>query len=637
MLIKIFLFCFIVFLLSIIPIHSMAEMEENVEFLIKNTNGDRIETQNIKLKIFDENNNQVKILLGSQSLTASLPKNHKFQIDVYMTDYLVSSDYFYFDKSSLVNITVPNSHGVVFSVSYSDGKPMDDVEVGLYTNKGTKISSSITDLEGKTVRMWIPPTINSADYYKATVSKGNLAYSVDKISFIPGGQSQFSIETPWPSLIESLIEIELLDKTQNKIDEKNFSFVLMDETSKVTYSPSSIIKGNFLISKIPIGKYSILMSDKNSNQTYESDFFVINENKKLSTTFPNYTRVGSVVYDDIQKLGLTCNCVAFRLDDVQHNWLNNVQIAVMDVFRETQNPLTIGVIAKGIDNDEKILSYIDSRLNAKPELEIANHSYDHISFSGFSFEEQNQMLKKSEDKIKEVFSTSPKVFIPPENAYDENTLNVLKLNKYSHFSSELGFSIPPFPLKGEKLYHFPGGAETGHLNKQLKLFEGLSSQDTMKEIKSSLSKYGFAVVVMHPQEFSVVKNGAYTNEVNSKQIEELKKLLSSIRADGLKVVTLGNINLGPPVDKEDIPIWLKSTAKWWGKNQISDREFVDGLQYLIQNNIITVAESKSSFNQEEIPTWVRNNARWWANDQISNEEFVRGIQFMIDSNIIHLV
>lgn len=635
--IKIILFCFSVFLLSIVPINSMGETDENLEFLIKNTNGDRIETQNIKLVIFDEKNNEIDTLLGSQSLITSLPKNHKYQIDVYMTDYLVSSEYFYFDKSSLVNITVPNSHGVVFSVSYSDGKPMKGVEVGLYTNKGTKISSSITDLEGKTLRMWIPPTINSGDYYKAIVANGNLNYTVDKISFAPGEQSQFSITVPWPSVTESLIEIELLDQTKNKIDEKNFSFILMDKISKVKYSPSSIIKGDFLISKIPVGEYSILMSDKNSNKTYESDFFVINENKKLSALFSNYSPVESILYGDIQKTGLTCNCVAFRLDDIQNHWLNDVQITVMEVFRETQNPLTIGVIAKGINQDEKIRSYIDSRLNAKPELELANHSWDNTPYTDLSFEGQREMLEKSSDKIKEVFSTSPKVFIPPQNAFNENTIDVLKLSKYTHFTSELDFSTPPFPLKGEEIYHFPGGAETGHLDKELKLFKGLSSQETMKDIDSSLSKYGFAVVVMHPQEFSTIKNGVYVNEINYKQIEELKNLLKSIRSEGLRVVPIGKINLGPSIEKEEIPTWLKSNAKWWGKYQISDREFVDGLQYLIQNNIITVSESNESFHHEEIPTWVRNNARWWANDQISNEEFVRGIQFMVDSNIIHLV
>jgi len=626
----------IVFLILIIPVNAMGETEENVEFLIKNTNGDRIENQNITLKIFNEKNEEIETLSGSQHLVASLSKNHMYQIDVYMADFLVSTDYFYFDKSSMVNLTVPNSHGVVFAVSYSDGKPFNNAEVILSSNNDTEISKTTTDLEGKTIRMWIPPTIKTGDFYKVTIKNGNMDYTVNNISFMPSEQSQFSIKVPWPSIAESLIEIELLDNTNKKFDEKNYEFSLINQKSEIKYPPTSVIKGNILVSKIPYGDYSILMSEENSDNVYQSDSFQINQIKKLSVTFPKYSSSEPILYEDIQKSGLTCNCVAFRLDDIQNYWLNDVQIAVMDVFRETQNPLTIGVIAKGIDSDKKIQSYIDSRLNSKPELELANHSWDNTPYTDLSFEEQNNMLQKSNDKIKEVFSASPKVFIPPQNAYNENTLKVLKLNKYTHYSSEFDFSVPPFPLKDEEIYHFPGGAETGHLNKEVKLFEGLPSQETMKGIKSSLSKYGFAVVVMHPQEFSIVKDGAYTNKINSEQIDELKNLLSSIRAEGFRVVPLGKINLGPAIDKEDIPIWLKSTAKWWGKNQISDREFIDGLQFLIKNNIITVSEPTDSFHHEEIPSWVRNNARWWANNQISNEEFVRGIQFMVDSNIIQL-
>ena len=623
-------------LILLVPANANGENDDNVEFLIKNTNGDRLETSNIQLKIFDEKNEEIKTLLGSQNFVASLPKNHMYQIDVYLTDFLVSTEYFYFDKPSLVTLTIPNSHGVVFSVSYNDGKPFKNAEIILYTNKNTEIFSATTDLEGKTIRMWIPPTIKTGDSYKVVVREGNMDYSLDNLAFMPSKKSQFSITVPWPSITESLIEISPLDNAGNKFDEKNFVFSLVNQDSEVKYSPTSIIKGNIFISQIPYGDYSILMSEKNSNNSYQSESFQIHQNNKFQVIFPNYLFNGSIPSEEIQKTGLTCNCVAFRLDDVQNNWLNDVQIAVMDVFRETQNPLTIGVIAKGIDSDEKIQSYIDSRLKSKPELEIANHSYDHTPFANFSFEQQNEMLKKSNDKINEVFSISPKVVIPPEHSYDDSTINVLKFNKYTHYSSEFDFSIPPFPLKGEQIYHFPGGAETGHLNKQLRLFEGLSSEETMKEINSSMSKFGFAVVIMHPQEFSVVKNGGYTNEVNSEQIAELKNLLSNIRAEGLRVVSLGNINLGPPIEKEELPTWLKSTARWWGKDQISDREFIDGLQFLIQNKIISVSESNGSLHNDEIPSWVKNNARWWANNQISNEEFVRGIQFMVDSNIIQL-
>ena len=38
----------------------------------------------------------------------------------------------------------------------------------------------------------------------------------------------------------------------------------------------------------------------------------------------------------------------------------------------------------------------------------------------------------------------------------------------------------------------------------------------------------------------------------------------------------------------DIPQWIKSNADWWGKGLISDGDFLKGIQYLVENSIISV-------------------------------------------------
>ena len=40
----------------------------------------------------------------------------------------------------------------------------------------------------------------------------------------------------------------------------------------------------------------------------------------------------------------SCNCVAFRFDDVQGYWLNDVQITVIETLEKKNVPLTIGII-----------------------------------------------------------------------------------------------------------------------------------------------------------------------------------------------------------------------------------------------------------------------------------------------------
>ena len=37
-----------------------------------------------------------------------------------------------------------------------------------------------------------------------------------------------------------------------------------------------------------------------------------------------------------------------------------------------------------------------------------------------------------------------------------------------------------------------------------------------------------------------------------------------------------------------VPTWIKNNAGWWGEGLISDTEFVNGIQYLINNGIIRI-------------------------------------------------
>jgi len=93
--------------------------------------------------------------------------------------------------------------------------------------------------------------------------------------------------------------------------------------------------------------------------------------------------------------------------------------------------------------------------------------------------------------------------------------------------------------------------------------------------------------------------------------------------------------LGFP-DPVAVPEWVKSNAEWWSLGQISDNEFIGGIQFMIENDIITIPnipESGSS-NSKDIPEWIRNNANWWALGKISEDEFVNGMKFLIESGVI---
>jgi hypothetical protein len=43
-----------------------------------------------------------------------------------------------------------------------------------------------------------------------------------------------------------------------------------------------------------------------------------------------------------------------------------------------------------------------------------------------------------------------------------------------------------------------------------------------------------------------------------------------------------------------VPSWIKNIADLWAKGQISDIEFLNAVEYLVNNNIITVQNLRSS-------------------------------------------
>ena len=92
-----------------------------------------------------------------------------------------------------------------------------------------------------------------------------------------------------------------------------------------------------------------------------------------------------------------------------------------------------------------------------------------------------------------------------------------------------------------------------------------------------------------------------------------------------------------------IPDWIKNTAGWWSNGEISEREFLAGIEYLINNNIISI-EPVPCFDRAEdqtistnlVPDWVKNNAGWWAENLIDNADFYNGIEYLIDNHIIKI-
>ena len=87
---------------------------------------------------------------------------------------------------------------------------------------------------------------------------------------------------------------------------------------------------------------------------------------------------------------------------------------------------------------------------------------------------------------------------------------------------------------------------------------------------------------------------------------------------------------------EQVPGWVKNNAGWWADGTISESDFVQGIQFLINDGIIVVPPTTVSADEksQSVPDWVKNNAGWWADGTISDGEFVNGVQHLIKIGVI---
>ncbi|MEM3007419.1 MAG: peptidase, partial [Candidatus Nitrosotenuis sp.] len=93
----------------------------------------------------------------------------------------------------------------------------------------------------------------------------------------------------------------------------------------------------------------------------------------------------------------------------------------------------------------------------------------------------------------------------------------------------------------------------------------------------------------------------------------------------------------PSVPSYEIPSWIKNNAGWWAEGSITDNDFVQGIQYLIQKGIIKVPPTESgNRTTQTIPSWIKKNADWWSDGLIGDSDFVQGIQFLIKEGIIKI-
>jgi predicted deacetylase len=145
--------------------------------------------------------------------------------------------------------------------------------------------------------------------------------------------------------------------------------------------------------------------------------------------------------------------VIFRYDDYA-SWSNtNIELSIIDVFRQNKASVTFAVIPNSVPGDPNDLVSRDVKfisLNAwkwgilkdgvhEGVLDTALHGYSHqdisatsdSEFAGLDYNVQAERLKIGKQLMERMIEAPVTIFVPPFNTYDLNTLRALQ---------ELGFS-----------------------------------------------------------------------------------------------------------------------------------------------------------------------------------------------------
>jgi len=530
---------------------SFAEEMGSIEVEIKYTNLDRINNYQTVLQVFQDNDDSPYVTIefpeSNPYLIDSLPLGHKYTVEVYVNNMFAGKGFLNLEETGgQIKINIPLQGGYRFIVLYNDNEtPIEGAIVSIKSDDGHQWNQANTDGDGKTTRFWLQSNnLVEDDYYIAEVSLDeDLVYSYSPVIFHPATQGDIKIKTPWPKIIDDRITISVYKDVSQKVGKSDGSFMveLYDaENNKVAQS-SVTIRGDAFFSNFKVGKYSIQVVKSPDDPNQESEIWA-----SMDRAITGEERFISIFKKGVlaQSAQSTCNCVAFRLDDIQDYYIRVPAVDLMKLFQQKKADLTIGIIGGFFGEDPHLVDFLKrATVNKYPSLEIASHSWNNSPLTNFDKNDQNTLLLKTNEKLLQVLGISPKTFVAPQNAINDDILALLPELGFTHVTAHIEEThSPPYPLENLELYYFPANTQTAKLNPDGITWNIQDRAVILDEIRGFLNKYGFALVMMHPYEFSTTELGVYTGETDKQMIGEVGKLIDELRDEGIKLVTISEIN-----------------------------------------------------------------------------------------------
>lgn len=280
-----------------------------------------------------------------------------------------------------------------------------------------------------------------------------------------------------------------------------------------------------------------------------------------------------------------CNCVIFRMDDVQDNFIDEAQAAAMNLFILKNQPLTLGLIMNDIGNDVTISQHITKGIK-QGLFELGLHGWDHVDYTKLSEEHQKDSLKKANNKMQGLYGNTSNIFITPYGKFNDETINamsqlgikilsaatfsesdfdnnnsVFNANNYNRnirvTAPDIGnqtdlqsvasivhtksTTVTSASLSSAAVFHVPAMAvfKSNEANKKP---VKIPINQILSDVNSNIKRYGYAVIVFHPQDFvKTDQNGKLTNHLDEKELNDLSNLIDYLLSKEIPFISMSKL------------------------------------------------------------------------------------------------
>jgi peptidoglycan/xylan/chitin deacetylase (PgdA/CDA1 family) len=250
--------------------------------------------------------------------------------------------------------------------------------------------------------------------------------------------------------------------------------------------------------------------------------------------------------------------VIFRMDDVSDYWVKAAQVALMDLFITRNQNLSLGLVMNSIGNDTKLVEKVKEG-SSKELFELCLHGWNHLDYTKLSEKQQELSLLKANEKMMALFGHSSSVFIAPYGLFDMNGieamkntgLKILSANGSAEYSFDknkstyvakrrIGVTKKNQATKNNTIYHLPTTVPF-KLYLKGRRFD-ISVNNVLKCIMANVARYGYAVVVFHPQDFvEMDRDGNFTNNLQEKDIKTVSQLIDSLLSTNVRMTSFSRL------------------------------------------------------------------------------------------------